>query len=224
MTARTAAWFAWSLCALCGALAVLAVLLDFYTPPVRARHVPNFDVLAGVPLLVYPTVGAFLVSHGPKNPVGWILCGMGLVFEIGAFAGAYADYALFARPGSVPGGILMLWVTEWVGVLVFPSAVLLVLLFPHGRLVARGWRAAVWMAVAGGALWALWWATWAQSNYFYQSIDNSFGIGAPSTLLCNNDRRRRGQRTYLRYKTNVIRDSLREGKESEQVNDRCQGR
>jgi hypothetical protein len=177
MSTRTAALLAWSLWALCGALAVLAVLLDFYTPPVPARHGPNFEVLAGVPLLVYPTVGAFLVSHRPNSPVGWILCAMGLFFEIGAFAGAYADYALFGHPGSVPGGILMLWVTEWVGLLAFPSAVLLVLLFPHGRLLARGWWAVVWMAVAGGALWALWWATWAQPNYFYPSIDNPFGIG-----------------------------------------------
>ena len=128
-------------------------------------------------MLVYPTVGAFLVSHRPKNPIGWILSGMGFFFEIGAFAGAYADYALFAHPGSVPGGILMLWVTEWVGLWVFPSAALLVLLFPDGRLLSRGWWAVVWMAVAGGALWTLWWATWAQSNYFYPSIDNPFGIG-----------------------------------------------
>jgi hypothetical protein len=49
---------------------VLAVLLDFYTPPVPARHGPNYDALAGIPLLVYPTVGAFLVSHRPKNSVG----------------------------------------------------------------------------------------------------------------------------------------------------------
>jgi hypothetical protein len=177
MSHRAAALLAWSVWALCGALAVLAVLLDFYTPPVPARHGPNFDVLAGVPLLVYPTVGALLVSHRPKNPVGWILCGIGFFFEVGAFAGAYADYALFARPGSVPGGVFTLWVTEWVGVWVFPSAVLLVLLFPHGRLLSRGWWAVVWMAVGGGALWALWWATWAQSNYFYPSIDNPFGIG-----------------------------------------------
>jgi hypothetical protein len=174
---RAAALLAWLLWALCGALAVLAVLLDFYTPPVPARHGPNYEVLAGVPLLVYPTVGAFLVSHRSKNSVGWILCGMGLFFEIGAFAGAYADYALFARSGSVPGGILMLWVTEWVGLWVFPSAVLLVLLFPHGRLLAHGWRAVVWAALAGGALWAFSWATWAQPNYFYPSIDNPFGIG-----------------------------------------------
>ena len=96
-----------------------------------------------------------LVSHRPKNLVGWILCGIGLLFEIGAFASAYADYALFARSGSVPGGILMLWVTEWVGLWVFPSAVLLVLLFPHGRLLAHGWRAVVWAALAGGALCSL---------------------------------------------------------------------
>jgi hypothetical protein len=164
------------------------VVLDFYTPPVPAWHGPNFEVLAAVPLLVYPTVGAFLVSHLPKNPVGWILCGMGLFFEIDAFAAAYADYALFARPGSVPGGILMLWVNASLGQWVFPSAVLLVLLFPHGRLLSRGWWAVVWMAVAGGALWALWWATGAQlsrptsspwwiTNYFYPFIDNPFGIG-----------------------------------------------
>jgi hypothetical protein len=40
------------------------------------------------------------------------------------------------------------------------------------------------MAVAGGALWALWWATWAQPNYFYPSIDNLFGIrGALGDVL-----------------------------------------
>jgi hypothetical protein len=177
MSTRTPALLAWLLWALCVALAMLAVLLDFYTPPVPARHGPNYDALAGVPWLVYPTVGAFLVSHRPKNLVGWILCGMGLVSEVGAFASAYADYALFARSGSVPGGILMLWVTEWAGLWIFPSAVLLVLLFPHGRLLAHGWRAVVWAALAGGALWALWWATWAQPNYFYPSIDNPFGIG-----------------------------------------------
>jgi hypothetical protein len=108
MSTRAPALLAWLLWVLCGALAVLAVLLDFYTPPVPARHGPNYDALAGIPLVVYPTVGAFLVSHRPKNSVGWILCAIGIFFEVGAFAAAYADYALFARSGSVAGGILML--------------------------------------------------------------------------------------------------------------------
>jgi hypothetical protein len=138
MGARTAAWLAWSTWALCVALAVLAVVLDFHTPPVASRHGPNFEVLAGVPLLVYPTVGAFLVSHRPENAVGYILCFMGLVFETLAFAGAYADYALFPHLSPVPGGTSVLWVTEWVGVFTMPGVVLLVLLFPHGRLLSPG--------------------------------------------------------------------------------------
>jgi hypothetical protein len=36
-----------------------------------------------------------------------------------------------------------------------------------------------------------------------------------SFLLCKHDRRRRPQRNYLRYKTNVIGVTIREGKESE---------
>jgi hypothetical protein len=75
---RAAAWLAWFLWALCVGFVVLAVLLDFYTAP--TRHDPTFAVLVGIPLLVYPTIGAFVVSRRPRNAVGWILCGMGLVF------------------------------------------------------------------------------------------------------------------------------------------------
>jgi hypothetical protein len=159
MSHRTAAWLAWSVWALCAALAVLAVLLDFYTPP--ARHHPNFRVLAGVPLLVYPTIGAYVAFRRPKNAVGWVLCGMGVVFEVLAFSGAYADYSLFAQPGSLPGGKVMGSVTAWtVGPSVRRGAVLLVLLFPDGKLLDRAWWAVVWMAVCGAALVSLWWATW----------------------------------------------------------------
>ena len=65
LSARIAASLAWLLCALCVALAVLAVGLDSYTPP--TRHEPDFAVLAGIPLLVYPIIGALVVSHRPKK-------------------------------------------------------------------------------------------------------------------------------------------------------------
>lgn len=48
--------------------------------------------------------------------------------------------------------------------------------------------------------------------------------GEPSTLLWKNDRRQRGQRDYLRYERNLVGETLREVKESEQVNGRCRGR
>jgi hypothetical protein len=159
MSHRAAAWLAWSLWALCVVLVVLAVLLYFYTSSERPH--PRFVVLAGVPLLVYPTIGAFVVSHRPKNAVGWVLCGMGFVIEVLAFSRAYADYLLFAHPGSLIGTIMDDQATPWtVGPTVMMCAVLLVLLFPDGKLPHRGWWAVVLMAVCGAALVNYWWVTW----------------------------------------------------------------
>jgi hypothetical protein len=169
ISARAAAWLAWSVWAFCVVLVVLAVLLYFYTSSVRPH--PRFVVLAGVPLLVYPTIGAFIVSHRPKNAVGWVLCGMGFVFEVLAFARAYADYTLFAHPDLLPGGEVMDSLDPWtVGPSLLLGAVLLILLFPDGKLpeavelaaapVNRMWRGVVWMAVCGAALLTLWWVTW----------------------------------------------------------------
>jgi hypothetical protein len=163
MGRRAATWLAWFLCALCGALAVLAVGLDFYTAP--TRHEPDFSVLAGIPLLVYPTIGALVVSHRPKNAVGWVLCGMGFVFAVLAFSRAYADYLLFARPGLLLGKMIDNWATPWaVGPVVIMGAVLLVVLFPDGRLPASYFRGVVWMAVGGTALVSLWGFRWSEET------------------------------------------------------------
>jgi hypothetical protein len=163
MSARAAAWLAWTVLALCVVLAVLAMGLDIYTPP--TKYEPHFSVLAGIPLLVYPTIGALVVSHRPMNAVGWVLCGMGFVLEVLAFSRAYANYSLFAHPGSLPGEKAMQWLSpfpgekamQWlspweVGPGLMLGAVLLVLLFPDGKLPHRGWWAVVLMAVCGTAL------------------------------------------------------------------------
>jgi hypothetical protein len=78
MSTRASAWLAWFLWALCMALAVLAVLVALYTPPLREGG-PGWGVLLAVLFLVYPTVGALVASRRPRNPVGWILCGVGLL-------------------------------------------------------------------------------------------------------------------------------------------------
>jgi hypothetical protein len=109
MSRRTAARLAWSLWALCVGFVVLAVLLDFYTPP--TRHDPNFAVLVGIPLLVYSTIGAVVVSRRPRNAVGWILCGMGLVFEGVAFSRAYAANVLSAHPPRL--WLYVIWREPW---------------------------------------------------------------------------------------------------------------
>jgi hypothetical protein len=87
---RTSTWLASSLWSLCVALATFSVFLDLYTPP--TENDPNFRALAGAPLLVYPTVGALVASRRPKNAVGYVLLGLGIVLEVQAFAAAYPDY------------------------------------------------------------------------------------------------------------------------------------
>jgi hypothetical protein len=156
MSTRATALLAWSVWALCVVLATVAVLLDFYTPPIPTKHGPNFQVLSGVPLLVYPTVGAFVVSHRPKNPIGWILCGMGLLLDGHAFAEAYTGYARFAQLELLPSGQTTTFLAGWWLYPAVVGAVLLVLLFPDGKLMDRAWWFLVWMAVGGGALLSLW--------------------------------------------------------------------
>src|SRR5215204_7749406 len=169
MSPRAAAWLAWALWTLCVMLATLAVVLDVHNPQVRSHL--KFVVFAGAPFLVYPTIGAFIVSRRPNNAVGWILCGMGFIFEVLAFAGAYANYTKFAHPLSLPGGKVLLSLDPWsVGPYLMLPTVLLLLLFPDGKLptfvtpnqvpVKWLWRAVVFMAVCGTALLSLWWLPW----------------------------------------------------------------
>src|SRR5215211_8857998 len=162
MSHRTAAWLAWSLWAVCAALVALALLLDFLTADVplvpgerQLRLGPGLAVLTGVLSLAYPTVGALIASRLPTNPIGWIFCGVGLLYETQRFTIAYADYALLGGFGW-PGGESVAWFSTWLGfggpVL---SGVFLMLLFPSGRLLSSRWRIVAWVAVLGAALVAL---------------------------------------------------------------------
>ena len=115
MSRRTAAWLAWSVWAVCVVLITLALVLDFTTEELPLdvggfRYDPGFAVLTGVLSLAYPAVGALIASRLPTNPIGWIFCGLGLIYVTQRFATAYADHALLetlALPwGEVRGLVL----------------------------------------------------------------------------------------------------------------------
>jgi len=161
---------------LCVALVASAVLLDFFNPSVPPRDGSVIDVYIGI-ALAYPTVGAIVASRRSKNLVGWILCGIGLLFGVEAFADAYAYYALAAGSDALPGGVYMAWFSEEFLLLpgLFLGSALLVLLFPNGRLLSRSWRAVVWLAVGGSAMTALLFAT-SPGRISPYRISNPFGI------------------------------------------------
>ena len=163
---RSAARLAWSLWVACLVLLALALLLDFlrtddilsYPWQIRINDrtlYPIFAVLTGMVSLVYPTIGALIVSRLPQNPIGWIFCGVGLLYQLHHLALAYSNYAL-AENLSLPWGEYAAWFSLWVGFAgLILAGVFLMLLFPDGRLLSRRWWIVAWAAVLGAALAAL---------------------------------------------------------------------
>ena len=162
----SASRLAWSVWAACLALLALALLLDFLRTGMfisdpwqvlsnRRVLYPIYAVLTGLVSLVYPTIGALIVSRLPRNAIGWIFCGVGLLYQLHHLALAYSNYAV-ARSDTLPWGEYAAWFSAWVGfaglILAF---VFLMLLFPDGRLLSRGWQIVAWAAVLGATLAAL---------------------------------------------------------------------
>ena len=182
MSQRTAAWLAWSLWALCVALIALTLLLDFLTGEVIPAGVPGerpglgFAVLTGVLSLAYPTVGALIASRLPTNPIGWLFCGMGLLYGAGRFTTAYADYAL-TENFTFPGGESVAWFSACLWFASLTLGVFLILLFPDGQLPSRRWRLVAWAALFGAALSTLGTALMPDKLIVsHPYVDNPFGV------------------------------------------------
>lgn len=159
MSPRTTKWLAWTLWVTSVVLIAFTLLLDFLAPPrfVGEDDSTLLDTLFAVLSVVYVTVGALVASRRPQNPIGWIFCGTGLiVISFQGFALSYATYALGVGYGSLPGGEYMAWVSEWVAApIAVLATVLLLLLFPDGRLASRGWLIVVAIAVSGSLMLAV---------------------------------------------------------------------
>ena len=175
MSARAAAWLAWIMWALSVALTVLSLwllILNFSHPNVPVYLYWAEDTLLAVG---YSTVGAVAASHRPANPVGWVLCSIGLSWGVAHFTSEYATYALLAVPGSLPAAEAAAWIYSWVWVPGLGFIVFLPLLFPDGRLPSPRWRPFAWLSVllvAAGTIMA----AFSPGPGVGLSIRNPFGI------------------------------------------------
>ena len=148
MGSRTATWLAWSMCLVAAAAIAGALAVD-----VIASSLDAFTILGIPAILAFSVVGALVASRRPDNPIGWILCAVGLSFALGSLSGEYSTYTLITEPGSLPGGHLMAWLGTWIwppgGILVLTY---LLLLFPDGRLPSRRWKPVAWLAAVALAI------------------------------------------------------------------------
>ena len=166
--------------AVCVVLIALALVLDFMTEELPLelgglRFDPGFAVLTGLLSLAYPAVGALIASRLPTNPIGWIFCGLGLIYVMQRFAIAYADHALLETL-ALPWGEFAAWFSTWIRFASPTLAVFLMLLFPGGRLPSRRWRIAVWLTALGAAMTALGVAFMPGILFLHSYVDNPFGV------------------------------------------------
>jgi len=131
----------WATLALATAAVVAAVTLLVLNLPTAAGQLA---IGGAAPLaigLVYPAVGALLVSQEPKSVTGWLFCSLGLSIAVTMLADEYAMRGLVSAPGSVPGAAFVAWLQAWMAGWWFAAGFpILFLTFPNGRLPSPRWR------------------------------------------------------------------------------------
>ncbi len=174
MSARTAWRVAGSVAAGSAALIITGLVLAYADRQLVPASLAVWTVsnvsnqVVNVAALV---MGFVLASRRPENRIGWLFLVAGLALGLSCFANAYAVHALVVHHGSLPGGRLSAWLTNWLWVIPVAVLAFLFLLFPTGHVRSRRWRPAAWfvggvfaLATAGALIAAT--RTWAHPFAF----------------------------------------------------------
>jgi hypothetical protein len=149
-------WLAWTFWAIYLLLHTAAIVLAFlarsYPDLTETLTVFSRILLFSPSGFAFPTVGALIAARQPRNPIGWLFLCSGFVGALGGFAEAYWRYALFVRPGALPGGELLLWVNVRPYSIQSIFNLLLILLFPTGRPLSQRWSVVGWFAILGSLI------------------------------------------------------------------------
>ena len=99
-----------------------------------------FISLALAMVIGYSTVGALLASRNPRNPMGWLMMGIGLAFILSGLADEYTTYTFKTNPGRLPFGSAAVVGSGTFWMPTIAAIVLLVLLYPTGKVPGPRWR------------------------------------------------------------------------------------
>lgn len=183
VSARFAARLSWSLAGLAAVFEVLALVLLVLNSAVSGVDTNPYWGASAVIGIIFPAVGALIVSRYPANALGWLFCVIGFTGGLTDFASNYAAYTLMAHPGSLPGGMAAVWIGSVGGNLDFALTPLILLLFPDGRLPSRRWRPVAWFYAAMISLAAFQFAFAPGPFNDFRSANNPLGIESARPLF-----------------------------------------
>jgi hypothetical protein len=164
---------AWSLAGASIAMTCTGAALAAADTGPALAHSAVFFVLVLALVLATSVIGALVASRRPSNPIGWIFLGFSVFRASSALAAGYAEVA----PSRAATGLgqIAAWFFNWSYVSLFTFAVLVLLLFPDGRLAGRGRRAALWAGIGGSVALALAGAIQPGPLADFKEVDNPFG-------------------------------------------------
>ena len=173
-------WLLLSLALGCIVLGLGFMVANTGTPVKEGWGPRGFQAALG---LTNAVVGAAILVRYPRHLIGWLFSLVGLSNAVSYFAEEYAVAAVLRAPGSLPLGIELAWVRNWIWPLTGLIAVFLPLLFPDGRLPSARWRPVAWLAIGSAILMCLAWMPLPGPMANFPARDNPFGIPGAADVL-----------------------------------------
>jgi len=182
VTGRTGATVAWAAFAIELVLMVAAQVLDGgLTLPIELdTTIPNVFFLS---IVSFGALGALILTRQPTNRYGWLMTAIAFVHTLGYFAAGLAGYLLYRDATPAPGGVGAAWFFVWSAAVHYvPSATLVFLLFPDGRLPSRRWRPLAVLTLISLVVAPIGVATLEGPLAVFTAFSNPFGVPGPLPL------------------------------------------
>jgi hypothetical protein len=171
-------WLVWVLCGLAVALAVSALLLQALGARPVATPVLVQDGLLVALEISCVIVGALISVHRPGNRIGGLLLASALALSVFSFLENYFGDAA-RQAGVLPDLRAVAWIANGALVAGVAALVLMLLLYPTGRLSSRRWRPVAW-ALAGWGLVTVALSTVQPRLVMAPAVPNPIGVEGPA--------------------------------------------
>lgn len=139
-----AAWLAWTLCAIVVLFALWGMAISFGAPDQPTGFLARANTaMNSAFIIVFGLVAALILGRYTRHTIGWLLMSIALSLAIAGFVQIYLEQVTSASTEPGIAVWLNLWLSGWDWWLLIGPLLLILLLFPTGRLLTARWRLVV---------------------------------------------------------------------------------